>query len=382
MFKVKNEDPNKEKQIAFRFVINDVKEIEENGVLSGILLPGRSNDMQLMVTKPGYLNLTLMACDKKLAVYKAKATYLKNKLKESEEIIGRDMSESKLSYYSHNEYISNPGPLYIRIENQDTETATYTLVSRIHDLTSNYMVGGLFKILPVKRFYESEDLYMLTVEAVGPAFNKANLDLIFSNVTDIQISLSVILYASSLIDHSTSQLALNKFKYCPANLMKGKGYYQGEANFTVTIDKYLDAQQPRNITIKLDDELVKKLTDQKPLLDIMQTKAAMIIRIKVDLYEDLDFYPVATFIDFSDPTYLPPGSILTSTKATISSIQHTSSSTTIILISIISISILSIIVMLSSKLSCVSMSSLSSMETDQSTTMITSIEMIDESIDN
>lgn len=313
LLKLKNDHPDKQIRVAFRFVINDVKEIEENGVLSGSLKPGHSSDMQLMITKPGHLNLTLMACSKKLVVYKAKSSYLKTKLKESEEVIGLGTDHSNhalnTTYFSYDDYISSPGPLYIRVESQDTVDTNYTLVSRMDYSSNDNLVGGLFNLLPASKFYQSEDKFMLTIEVPGPVFNKAALETVFANVTDMRISMTVILSVSTKDTHERNEAALSQFKYCSADLRE-KGIYQADKHFTILAKDYLDSQRHFNISIELDSGIIEQFGDMQSIVNLVQTKATIITKAKVDLYEDVDFDPVASFIEYSEPMDLPAGFVV------------------------------------------------------------------------
>lgn len=319
VLKLKNNHPDTPARVAFRFVVNGVKEVEENGVIGGLLQPGQSNDMQLMITRPGHLNLTLMSCNKKLAVYKAKSTFLKTKLKESEEIMGIGMNgsmgpaQSPSSYYSFDDYISTSGPLYIRVENQDQEPANFTLISRIDYMSSGALVGGLFNLLPVQKFYESGEKNKIIVEAYGPALSKAAMDIIYPNVTELRITMSIIISASTKDTLERNEKILRDYKYCSENF-KAHGIYQTDIHFTVTTDKFLESQKLRNITVELDDDITKALGDSSSLVTMIQSRASILVKAKVDLYEDIDFDPVATFIEYSEPTNMPTGYIYKATS--------------------------------------------------------------------
>ena len=201
--------------------------------------------------------------------------------------------------HSFADYTSG-GPLYFRIENQDTEATDYTLISHINYLTRDYMVGGLFSLLPVHIFMDNQDTSSLSVKAYGPALNKAALDIFYPKVTDVRISMTIILRVNNSKNLKDSDDSLQMIKYCGDSVLKSHGYRLTEDHFSVSAQNYIDSQQLRQFTLSLADAS----SSHHQAID-RQSGLSVTVKVAVDLYEDVDFDAVASFVDYSPSAAVP-----------------------------------------------------------------------------
>lgn len=302
---------NKEKSIAvaFRFSINGVQEIEENGSFSDHLQPNEFRDLQLMVTKPGQINLTLFNCKKKLVLYTAKASYLKSELNESHLLLTSPADQTTPFLTTKFSKIS-PGPLYLRVKNIDSTVSDFTLTSTTEFFDTSGLTGSLLKVYPVNQVYlPTYQKNKLIIEVHGPALSPSAMSAVYPKASRLRIDLTVMLYVAHKKTVANKELLLDQFKFCAADL-RSHSIFQSNISFFVDSTNLLESQQLRNLTMAIDSSFMQEFGDQMTIETVIAAMASAVVKVKMDVFETAAFSPVATVFGYSDSTSLPSGFII------------------------------------------------------------------------
>lgn len=310
LFKIKNLDEKDAAKLSFRFSINNQLELEENGMISGTLGPEESKNIELMVTESGNLQLQLKTCQNPtMLVYSSSSTFVNGQNKQSTLIINTAAIGSIISSNSQTLTFSKGTVLYLRVENKEKYEVEYSLISVFNSDSNRGLVSDFYILKPVDRVTPVPDQGALMVEIIGPAIDKNFLKALYPNMTELKITLTAQVFIGDYLKVNQLLNEVNKYSYCSKIPTDNKeDYYTGSIEYRVSAENLLESQKIKNITVKLEHDVINKV-NLRDMNVLLQTAGSVLAKAKIDVYEDNNFEPIATFAKYSNSTLLHLGTI-------------------------------------------------------------------------
>ena len=301
---LENSSPNQTAKVNFRFITNNLLEMEENGMRNGTLQRnGGIEQIQLMITSPGELNLTLYTCRGTLDVYLVEKNYLENPTPADLIISTQKVVRSDQSF-SYQKLISEPGPVYITVVSRSNKNTEYKLVSKMSKMASE---GSADDDVSVKQS---------TIDANSSYVNvKGNQILIRINTPEIDIqslkkkypdvfffTFEVVAYIG--VQHETNKTDIKKFfnsiLYCSADF-SNSSIFRNTVYLTIEPNKYREVPKFITIPINISPALMKELFSDG-IYETAHLKGISSIKVNLLIYEEHNSEPVGIVVK-EIPTY-------------------------------------------------------------------------------
>lgn len=295
--------------LSFRFSLNNQLEIEQNGLISDILNSKNFRNVELLVTEPGELKISLFTCrSPHMEVYLSNFSFIGDEHKNSLQVMNTKDGDFFGIGKTYIQYFNKAKPVYLRIDNLDSIPAEFNLVTNFEPTSMRGAPADFFLLFPIEKVYPLPEETALKVEMAGPAIADHLLKKLYPNITNLVIKIDVFLYLGPATEVYRRAANLDRYRYCSNLMINETDLYNGSVSFRVPATNLLQSQQPLNITMKLNQEAMSKVSI-KDISDLINTAGAIFAKVKVDVFEEDDFNPVATFFKMSNSTMIQLGTI-------------------------------------------------------------------------
>lgn len=380
MLKIKNAQENEAASVSFRFSMNNQLELEENGMTTGTLEPGEAKIYELMITKPADLELNLKTCEfPEVFVFLSPSSFATGKGNSLKPILTSSlMDPSSTIGTTYSDFFSKSTVVYLRVENRGNQKAEFTLIS--NTLGFKGAARDFFVLLPTSKVTPVPDETSLLVEEFGPAIDQRALKALYPLMTEIKITLSTQVFIGDYMSVHDLLKGYNKYTYCSALNGTQSDYFNGSVTYRVGANELIKSQEIKNIPVKLNPNALSRV-NLRDLNMLLNTAGMVLAKAKIDIFEDNNFDPVATFMKFSNSTILQLGTVATAVASSDSNQDFISNMTKALLLLVtllIMLAILLVFYLCANKLSG-GYKQMANMEVDQSANLSAgkALEMVD-----
>jgi len=299
---VTNDQPDVETQALFRFNLNDMLEMEENGFRQTTLNKSSSEQIQLMVTQPGFLNLTLLTCNSSVDVFLVQGKYKKSVSKEDLILSARDTDTSGKAL-SHQKYIDSKGALYLTIVNQNNRPTDFALISSVSPFSAAQSADEDLKVLPLVLGFADMENNQIGAKIPLPMIDFDSLEKKYPDafVYTLQFTLRM-----SIEDQENTTRAAARFealKYCNSDLSDLR-IFNTSMYLTFKRQTFKDLPQFVRLPIDISSAMVQQMF-RNGLSGLRSLQAVASARVTLHVYEKNNPEPVALVVKLVGTSAMP-----------------------------------------------------------------------------
>lgn len=269
-------------KVRVRFSMNNLQEMESNGVYYGLVSRSKGENIQLMITQPGYLNLTVFTCRSNLDIYLTQDK-IQSAYNDNEKILSTNGQTVAGTQTSYTKYYNEPTSLYIHVAGRGTNESEYTLTSKFNPGVQAPL--SEVAILPpnITSVYANRATNKLVAIVDPPAFDDRQIKAVYPTATRIRFDVTAVLYVPLEIEGSKRDSLFDEAKYCWRDLHQ-KGVHLANTSLTYHFGAKMISKQ---LYIPFD---YKKTIEDESKLGAFGTWIKPVTRVKaivtVSYYEE------------------------------------------------------------------------------------------------
>ena len=292
------------KHVQFRFVYNDVIEMEANGMMSGTLNGTRRDVVQIAYPTGSELTLSFFSCSGNLKVH-----YSKNALDPTNpgtEIFNDEKPQTSLpstGIVLRNFTASNmeSDVYYISIQSLSREVAEYTLISRQHDYgaateSSEIMRLGAFTGITSNKVAGYLDFHFET-----PILSIDSIKKSYPHASRLVIQITALIYAGETATSAQLENKIVSGMYCPSVYQKDPELIQASAEVEISENEFYRLPAQLKVRKEITDEYISKILKQGLMFLFTDTARVMPVG-KLYIYQNNDLEPSGVVVVAGKPT--------------------------------------------------------------------------------
>src|SRR3990167_1006720 len=181
-------------RVQFRFIFNDVLEMEANGMTTGYLNNSARDIIQIAYPTQSELTLSFLSCSGKMNV-----SYSRNELDYGnpgtqifKEEVGANSSVFELKNFTT--YNTESDVYYIQIQSLDKEPAEYALLSRQHDYAAAADSSDMIKLGKLVSVTNNQVAKHLDFNFETPVLSPESIKKVYPQASRLVIQLTAVIY--------------------------------------------------------------------------------------------------------------------------------------------------------------------------------------------
>lgn len=299
---ITNDHPEVEAKALFRLNLNGMLEMEENGFRQTTLNKSSTEQIQLMITQPGYLNLTLLTCKSKVDVFLVQGKYKKEVAKEDLILSAQeeDLSGQPLSYQA---YIWTKGPVYLTVANQKNQPAEYALISSVKPVTSSQSADEDVSVLPLVLSFADVESSQIGVKIPLPIMDFDSLEKKYpdAHVYTLQFTLHMLIEEEANLPQASK--LFESLKYCSSGASDPR-LFNSTLYLSFLRQTFKDLPQFIRLPIDISPSMIQQMfrngvTHQGGLFAVSSAK------VTLHIYEKDNPEPVGLVVKLMGTTRMP-----------------------------------------------------------------------------
>lgn len=292
------------KSVQFRFIYNDIVEMEANGMLTSVLNGTQRQVVQIAYPTASEMTLSFFSCSGNLKVY-----YTKNEQdprNTGQEIFNdRNMvapvSSGGLPLRTFTASNTGSDVYYITVKSMTREIAEYTLISRQHDYGAAAESSDLMRLGPLKTITSNKVAGFIEFHFETPIISIEGIKKSYPHASRLVMHLSAIIYAGESLVLTQLEEKIRSGIYCPSNLQKDPDFIQASTDIEIAQEDFYRLPNTVKLRKDINDEYIAKIFRQS--FTFMFADVARVLPVaKLYIYQNDDLEPSGVVVIAGNPT--------------------------------------------------------------------------------
>lgn len=295
-------------RVQFRFIFNDVLEMEANGMTTGYLNNSARDIIQIAYPTQSELTLSFLSCSGKMNV-----SYSRNELDYGnpgtqifKEEVGANSSVFELKNFTT--YNTESDVYYIQIQSLDKEPAEYALLSRQHDYAAAADSSDMIKLGKLVSVTNNQVAKHLDFNFETPVLSPESIKKVYPQASRLVIQLTAVIYGGINQVEGQVEAKIMRGIYCPKSFDRENDLIRATAQIEAAEGEFYSL--PNKITIRkqVSDEYHQKLMQQGMIISFGDIGRVIPIAT-LYIYEKDDLEPSGIAVVHGSPTKVDASSL-------------------------------------------------------------------------
>ena len=289
-----------DRNASFSFLINNMVEIEANGMFEGVVDSRNSLTLSLTAPTAGLLILTFFPCSSSLNFFINE----KGPIGDSNPkmIFSTKNGQFYPNGYNYTVNLTDESTIYLLVSNNEYKNSSFTLISKMHNF-GLINADRSIKLYPLVSAHCEQQAKMIRISVGTPSIDLKYLKQVYPEAQFAIVDLTMFLYLGSNKTSPQKLSLINEHRNCPSDL-KNKGVYQSQLQFEISAEATTALRNTTEFNFAFDDELAKEMMS-KGLLDYLSENGEIVLKAVVYVYDHEGAAPSASIVKLGQPEVFP-----------------------------------------------------------------------------